>query len=36
MFNRLLRLWRKIEGWVLHSRPEPKSYHPSNLHGRRR
>jgi hypothetical protein len=35
MLNRLLRLWRKVVGWV-HPQPAPKIYHPSNLHGRRR
>jgi len=36
MLNWLLRLWRKIEGWVVHPRPDPKTYHLSNLHARRR
>jgi hypothetical protein len=35
MLNWLLRLWRKIGFWI-HPRPAPKTYHPSNLHGRRR
>jgi hypothetical protein len=35
MLNWLLRLWRAIESWV-HPRPAPKTYHSSNLHGRRR
>jgi pilus assembly protein CpaF len=35
MLNWLLRLWRKISG-ATHPRPAPTTYHPSNLHGRRR
>ena len=35
MLNWLLRLSRKVEGWVI-KRPAPKTYHPSNLHARRR
>jgi hypothetical protein len=35
MLNWLLRFWRRIGLWI-HPRPAPKTYYPSNLHGRRR
>ena len=36
MLNWLLRFLRRIERWVTHTQPEPKTYQRSNLHGRYR
>jgi hypothetical protein len=36
MWNWLVRLWRKIDGWMHSRAATPKPYRPSNLHGRHR
>ena len=36
MFNWLIRLWQKFEGWSRGRRNLPDTYRPSNLHARRR
>jgi hypothetical protein len=36
MLNWLVRLWRKIDTWMHGRQVVPKTYHPSNLHGRHR
>jgi hypothetical protein len=36
MWNWLVRLWRKIDGWMHARAGTPKQYRPSNLHGRHR
>jgi hypothetical protein len=36
MFNWLVRLWHKIDGWWHPHQAEPSTYRRSNLHGRYR